>query len=85
MIAVRVSDDDAGELLDLRGEQLLPKVGPAIDQHALAGALDQDRGAQARVARLGGIALAPLVPDLRHAGRRAAAEDPDLHACLGLS
>ena len=36
--------------------------------------------AQAAVARLGGVALAPVIADLGHAGRRAAAEDPQLHA-----
>ena len=65
---------------DLGREQLLAKVRSAIDEHSLAGAFDQDRGAQAWIARLVGIALAPVVPDLRHAGRRPAAENPDLHA-----
>src|SRR4051812_11326417 len=82
MVTVGVGDDDAIEPVHLRGEQLLAKVRAAIDQHALAGALDQDRRPQAIIARLTGIALAPFVPDLRHARRGAAAEDTNLHAAL---
>ena len=53
MVAMRMGDDDAVEAADVRREQLLAKVRPAIDQQALAGAFDQDRGAQAAIARLG--------------------------------
>ena len=65
-------------LLTSAREQLLTQVRSAIDQHVLAGAFDQDRRSQARIARLSGIAQTPVVPDLRHAGRRSATEDPDL-------
>ena len=67
-------------------KELPAEVRSAIDQHALSGALDQDRCPQAVVARLLGIALAPIVADLRNAGRRSAAQDPDFQAIsLGLS
>ena len=75
----------ASSAADLGREQLLAKVRPAIDQDPLAAALDQDRGAQARIARLVRVALAPVVADLRDAGRRPAAEDPDLHAAALLN
>jgi hypothetical protein len=42
MIAVSVRDDYAVEAPDLDCKQLLAKVGPAIDQHAFAGTLNQD-------------------------------------------
>src|SRR5690242_12412305 len=42
MVAMGVRDDDSVEPSHSRREQLLPKIGPAIDQHALAAALDQD-------------------------------------------
>ena len=65
---------------DLGGEQLLAQVGAAIDQQALAAAFDQDRRAGAAVARLGGIAIAPVIADARNARRRPAAEDAEFHA-----
>ena len=80
MIAVGMGDDHPIEAADIGRKQLLAKVGTTIDEHAFAGAFDQDRSAQPSIARLIRIALAPLVPDLRDAGRRPAAEDPDLHA-----
>ncbi len=79
MVAVVVGDDHAAELADLGGKQLRAKVGPAVDQHPFAVAFDQDRGAQPVVARLGGVALAPVIADPRHAGRSPAAEDADFH------
>ena len=57
-------------------------LAAAAREHGLAGTLDQDRGPEAPVPRLAGIAQAPFVPDLRDAGRRPAAEDADLHAAL---
>jgi hypothetical protein len=79
VIAVRVRHDHSVEAADLRREQLLPEIGPAVDEHTLIGALHQYRGAQARVARLGRIAAAPIVPDFRNSGRSSAAEDSKLH------
>ena len=68
MVAVRVGDDHAFEHTSLGSKQLLAQIRAAIDQHALAGALDQDRGAKVMVSRLVGIALTPLIADLRHPG-----------------
>jgi len=42
MIAMSMSYDDAVEMRNLRGEQLLAEIRAAIDEHALALALDQD-------------------------------------------
>jgi hypothetical protein len=45
MVAVRVSDDHRIQTPDLRREQLLAQIGPAVDQQALVGAFDEDRRA----------------------------------------
>src|SRR5690348_7747909 len=82
MVAMRMGDDHAFEAIDARIEELPAEVRAAIDKHAFARAFDQDRCPEARVARFVGVALPPFVPDLRHAGRCAATEDPDLHAAL---
>jgi hypothetical protein len=42
MIAVRVGHDDPVELADASGEQLLPEIRTAIDEHALAGTLGKN-------------------------------------------
>ena len=42
MVTVSMGDDDVIKSTDVGGEKLLPKVWPAIDQHALASAFDQD-------------------------------------------
>ena len=84
MVAVRVSDDHAVETPDPGRKQLLAKVRAAVDKHVLTGALNQGRGPEARIPRLGRVALAPVIPDLRHAGRRAATENADLHAAWAL-
>src|SRR6476646_8705298 len=80
-----VRDDHPVEPVHLRRQQLLSQVGPAIDQHPLAAAFHENRAAQARVSRFGGIALAPFVTDLRDSGRCPAAENPDLHAAALLN
>ena len=82
VITVGMGDDHAVEAADVGAQQLLAKVGPAIDQHALTRACHQDRGAQAGIARLIGVALAPFVADLGDSGRRPAAENSDFHAAL---
>src|SRR6185503_19513944 len=75
MIPVRMGYDHAGEAVHLHGEQLLAQVRPAIDEHSLTGAFDEDRGPQPIVSRLPGIALAPFVADLRNARRRPTTQD----------
>ena len=45
--------------------------------------LDQHRHAAAPIARIGGVAPAPIRADRRHAGGGAAAEDGDPHAAAG--
>ena len=80
MVAVGVGHDHAVDPRDLGREQLLAKIGPAVDQHPLAAALHQDRGAKAGVAWLVRVALAPFVADLGNAGRRPAAQNADFHA-----
>src|SRR5207253_6593456 len=82
MIAMIVGDNHRVDPAQVGSEQLLTKVGAAIDQHPLPSAFDQDRRAQARVARLVRVALAPFITDLRDPGRRPATEDPDFHAGL---
>jgi hypothetical protein len=42
VIAMGVSDQHGIQASDLRREQLLPKVGPAIDQQALARTFDEE-------------------------------------------
>jgi hypothetical protein len=73
VIAMGMGDDHAVEAADFRRQQLLAQVRTAVDQHALAGALDEDRAPQAIIARLLRIAQPPLVPDLGDASRRPAA------------
>src|SRR5436305_10987199 len=85
VIAVRVSHDQPIQAGDAGGEQLLAKVGATVDEQLRAGALDQDRGSQAIVARLIRVTLSPLVPDFRYARRRPAAENSDSHAAFGNS
>ena len=80
MVGMVVGDDQRVDVADVGVEQLLAKVGPAVDQQALAGAFDQQRGAKPAVARLSGVAGAPVVADPGHAGRGAAAQDPQFHA-----
>ena len=80
VVAVRVCDNDAVQASDLGRQQLLAQVRPAIDKHALAGTFDEDRSPQSIIPRFIGIAVAPFVPDFRHACRRPAAENPDLQA-----
>ena len=79
MVGVRVGQQHAVEVAHVGADQLLADVGSDVDQHgrhaAVAGALDQQRAAAAAVARIGRIAGAPPLPDARHAGGRAAAED----------
>lgn len=62
MIAMRVGNDHAVEPRGSGREQLLTKVGAAIDKQRLLAAFDQDRGAQPAIARLIRIALAPSLP-----------------------
>src|SRR4249919_3357486 len=66
-------------------QQLLPEVRPAIDQQPQARAFKQDGGPCSAVSGVAGIALAPVISDPRHAGRRPAAEDPDLHVAALLN
>ena len=77
VIAVVVSDQHAGERAHLGREQLLAQVGPAIHEQALSVAFDQDGRPEPGVARFVRVAGAPVVADLRNAGRRAAAENAD--------
>src|SRR4051794_25445534 len=77
MIAVRVRDDHGIQRADAGLEQLPAKVGPAVDEDLCPFAFDQNGGAQARVARLGGGAASPVIADLWEAGRRPAPQDPD--------
>ena len=80
MVAVGVGHDHAVDPRDFGREQLLTKIGPAVDEHPLPAALHQDRGAKAGVAWLLRVALAPFVADLGNAGRRPAAQNADFHA-----
>src|SRR4051794_35680079 len=80
MIGMVMGDEHAADGFDARGQELLAKIRPAIDQQALPAAFEQDRGAQPAVLRLGGIALTPAAPKPRHAGRRPATQDAYPHA-----
>jgi len=72
MIAMSVGHDHAVQPGHLGAQQLLTKVRPAVDEHAVAGAFYEDRGPEARIARLGGVALSPFIADLGNTGRRPA-------------
>ena len=72
MVTMGMGDDDATEATDFGRQQLLAKIRSAIDQHSFSGAFDQDRSAQAAIARLLRIAPAPFVANLRDSGRRPA-------------
>ena len=65
--------------LDAGLDQLLAEIRRGVDEDrgrlSAAEALDQRRAASAAVLRVGRIAGAPSLPDPRHAGGRAAAED----------
>ncbi len=68
------------ERVDAARQHLLAQIRRGIDQDARCArpcpaALEQQRAAQAPVARLLGIAGAPLIADARHAARRSAAQD----------
>ena len=80
VIAMVVSDDDRVEPPDLSRKELLAEIRPAIDQDVRAAAFDQDRRAQAAVARLRGVALAPVIADFGDTGRRPAAQYADFQA-----
>ena len=42
MVAMRVRDDDSAQTVHAGRQKLLPKIRPAIDEHAFAAAFDQD-------------------------------------------
>jgi hypothetical protein len=75
-------DDDAREAAYPGTEELLTKIGTAIDKHVLAGAFDQDRGPEARIAGLVRIAHAPFVADLRDTSGCPAAQYANFHAAF---
>src|SRR5262249_42508502 len=83
MIGMGMGQDDRVETVDLGGKQLLAQIGRGVDQHGLAAALDQQRGAAPAVARVRRVAGAPIGTDRRHAGRRTAAEERRLHGAGG--
>jgi hypothetical protein len=66
MIGMIVGDDHAIDRRNLRLEQLLADVRPTIDKEPAAPTLEKDRRAQASIARLSRIALAPVIPDPRN-------------------
>ncbi len=68
MIGMIVRDDDVVDFSDIGLKQLVPQVGPAIDQEPLSFAVDQDRGSGAPVPRLGRVAVTPVVADAGHPG-----------------
>ena len=69
------------DLLDIVAEQLRTQIGRSVDEDLLAGVVFNDhRHARAPVARLGGIALAPVIANPRHPGGRAGPEHQYLHA-----
>src|SRR5688500_16138030 len=79
MVGMIMGDDQPVDPADITVEQLLAKVRAAIDQKGFAGAVEDDRRPCTAIARLVGVAFAPLIADFRHPGRRAAPEDADFH------
>ena len=55
-------------------------VRTAVDQQLLVTGFDQDGCSSAPVARLGGVARAPIIPDPRYSSRGPAAQNAQLHA-----
>jgi hypothetical protein len=80
MVGMLVGPDHRIERPDACRQQLPAHIGSGIDQNRGRIALDEDRRARTPVAWLVGIARAPIAPDTRHARRRTAAEDDQLHA-----
>ena len=63
------------------GKKLGAQVGRSVDKHPFARVvLDNDRNARAPVPRVSRVALAPVIPDARHAGRRTGAKHQQFHA-----
>ena len=81
MVGMVVGPDHRVDVADIGVEQLLAQVGAGVDQdpRRRRGSTRIETRAAA-VARLGRVAVAPVIADPRHAGRRAAAEHPQLHA-----
>ena len=79
VIGVGMAQKDAVEPLHAGVEQLLAQVGRSVDENGSCAAgpeaLEQHRAAAAAVLRVRRIAVAPPLPDSRHAAGRAAAQD----------
>src|SRR6266850_1594982 len=83
MVGVRVGHQHGVEPSDISIEELLAEVRGGIDQDYRRTDLDQHRHPAATITPIFGIATAPIRPDRRHAGRRAAAEDGHPHLAGG--
>src|SRR3546814_14647004 len=79
VIRVLVCPDDGVDLADARVEQLQPHIGAGVDKNTEAAERYHDRRAAAQIAWIVGIALTPVVADPRHARRRSATQDSQLH------
>ena len=73
MIGVRMGVDHSVKRADVGVQQLVVHVGGGVDQHAgdcrALDPLDQQRTAAAAVFRIGGVAIAPMPAQTRHAAR----------------
>src|SRR5205085_5349771 len=79
VIGVVVGPDYRFDFADVGVEELLPEVGPGVDENAGFAPGYEDRHSAAAVPGVRRIALSPVVADPGNARRGAAAEDPDLH------
>jgi hypothetical protein len=79
VVGMGMGIDHAVEQPDTGVEQLRPQVRRGVDQHPRRrvplDALHQQRAAEAVVAPVGRVAVAPMPAEPRHPARRAAAED----------
>ena len=80
MVGMIVGPDHRVQTVEAGVQRLLAKIRAGVDEDVGAFVADQDRSPAAAVARLAGIAAAPIIADPGHAERGSAAQEPKLHA-----
>ena len=83
VIGVAVGEENGVDAADPVRQRLLAQVGAGIDEQrrAVVG-LDEDRGPEPAIARVGRPAGAAVAADHRHAARRSGAEKRDLQGSM---
>src|SRR6516165_2418645 len=79
MVGMRMSEHRRVDPPDAAIEELLAQIRGSIDEDDDTANFHQDRYTAATIAGVGGIAAAPISPDHRYAGRRAATQESHLH------